>query len=306
MLNQSKPISVFNFKPGTCLRGKWHQRTYYIKEKLGTGAVGAVYLAKQDNDQWVALKISDKAASITSEINVLKKLAKVQGESPGPSLYEIDDWIDRRGECYPFYTMEYVQGESLDKFLNKRGRQWLGVLFPQLLEELEQLHRVGFILGDLKIENVIVTHRPIRLRFIDVGGVTLIGRSVKEYTEFYDRGYWHCGNRTADPAYDLFALAMMALRCAYPNQFRRTKEPKKYLITKLKQASILKPYDPIFHKALLGQYQNSQEMQQDFKKRTRHLTRKSAVPQDKQEIDWLEIVICISISVVLFFLATFY
>ena len=58
---------------------------------------------------------------------------------------------------------------------------------------MDKLHQAGFVLGDLKLDNLIVTNNPIRLRFIDVGGVTLFDRSVKEYTEFYDRGYWQCG-----------------------------------------------------------------------------------------------------------------
>ncbi|WP_347836547.1 hypothetical protein [Gracilibacillus sp. JCM 18860] len=57
------------------------------------------------------------------------------------------------------------------------------------------------------MDNLIVSRNPVRLRWVDVGGTTLIGRSIKEYTEFYDRAYWQMGTRRAEPSYDLFALA---------------------------------------------------------------------------------------------------
>src|SRR5699024_3495112 len=194
----------------------------------------------------------------------------------------------------------------LDEFLNKRGNSWLGVLFAQLLTELDQLHQAGFVLGDLKLDNVIVTKNPTRLRFIDVGGVTEFGRSVKEYTEFYDRGYWQAGDRRAEPKYDLFSLAMMALHYVYPNQIKKTKQPKRDLLTHLKQSQKLRTYSSILEGALLGRYKNSLEMRDDFRKLgLRQMRKKDNVFPDQsqsqdQETSWLEIIIFSSFSLVVF------
>ncbi|WP_440897246.1 serine/threonine protein kinase [Amphibacillus sp. Q70] len=308
MLSQKKPTSVFNLSIGSQLVGKWNKQRYVVQRMLGKGAIGAVYLVKRTDGRLVALKISDQIASISSEINVLRKLAKVQGGSPGPSLFEIDDWINASGQSYPFYTMEYVQGERLDHFLRKRGSGWLGVLFTQLLTELEQLHQAGFVLGDLKLENVIVAKNPTRLRFIDVGGVTLFGRAVKEYTEFYDRGYWQCGDRKAEPRYDLFSLAMIALHYAYPNQFKKTKQPKQILLMKLKQSKTLTPYHFILQRALLGRYQKCDDMKKDFQKVSLSRLNKNKATitnlSEHQEVSWIEVIIFTSISLILFVLAT--
>lgn len=204
--------------------------------------------------------------------------------------------------------MEYIQGERLDHFLKRNGIDWLGVLFSQLLTELEQLHHAGFVLGDLKLENVIVAKNPTRLRFIDVGGVTMFGRSVKEYTEFYDRGYWKCGDRKAEPKYDLFSLAMIALNYVYPKQFKKTNQPKQYLLMKLKQSNLLKPYHVILQGALLGQYQKCSEMKRDFQKTSLSRINKNRVSMmsqsDPSEPSWLEIIIFSSISLILFVFAT--
>lgn len=266
MMNQTLKNSEVNLKPGTVITGKWNKKSYHIHTCLGQGAIGSVYLAKQSDQKMVALKISDKTASITTEVNVLKSLAKVQGSTLGPSLFDVDDWIDRRGQCYPFYTMEYVRGNELRSFLRSRGDQWLGLLFIQLLEDLERLHQQGWVFGDLKIDNLIVASSPPKLRWIDVGGTTQIGRSIKEYTEFYDRGYWQAGSRKADPSYDLFALAMVALHYAYPNQFDRGSHPSKTLIEKVKSARLLAPYQECLRKALQGRYQSSEAMKKDLNK----------------------------------------
>ena len=62
---------------------------------------------------------------------------------------------------------------------------------------------------------------PSRIRCIDVGGTTIQGRAIKEFTEFYDRGYWGLGTRKAEPAYDLFAVAMIMINTAYPKRFNK-------------------------------------------------------------------------------------
>ena len=79
MMNHSMK-NQFNVKPGTVIEGKWHKNAYIILKELGYGANGIVYLAKWHN-QSVALKMSDNGMSITSEVNVLKSFAKVQGSA---------------------------------------------------------------------------------------------------------------------------------------------------------------------------------------------------------------------------------
>ena len=270
-MNPSKKL-VFDLRPGSIISGKWHRQVYVVQKQLGKGAIGAVYLCKGKDSRVSALKISEKAASITTEVNVLKHLSKVQGTRLGPSLIDVDDWVDQYGTCYSFYVMEYVQGRGLSSFLHQRGENWLGVLLLQLLKDLEQLHHQGWVFGDLKLDNVIVTPTPPRLRWIDVGGTTQIGRSIKEYTEFYDRGYWQVGTRKAEPSYDLFALAMMALHYAYPNQFDRGRYPARTLQEKVRQSKVLSPYQACLEKALRGGYQSSIEMQKDLSNKLLKLT----------------------------------
>lgn len=255
--------------------GKWHHKSYTVVRKIGEGAIGAVYLCTY-NGRSVALKISEQDAAVTVEVNVLKALKKVQGYRLGPSLLDVDDWTAPNGRVYSFYVMEYMDGERLGTFIQAKGKQWLGVLMIQLLEDLEQLHQAGWTFGDLKTDNILVESVPPRIRLVDVGGTTRMGRSIKEYTEFFDRGYWGLGTRKAEPSYDLFAVAMVFLHIYYPRRFERTagESSEKLLEKKLYRAKDLGLLHPILKRALKGKYATASEMKKDVIDKMKQLQRR--------------------------------
>jgi serine/threonine protein kinase len=261
MMNHSLK-SRCKVSPGTIITGKWHSNKYTVLKELGFGANGIVYLAKFKNTQ-VALKMSDNGMSITSEVNVLRSFAKVQGSTLGPSLLDVDDWNSNRGQI-SFYAMEYIQGPDLLTFIQRKGKSWSTVLFLQLLNDLNKLHENGWVFGDLKPENLIVTGPTPKIRCIDVGGTTLQGRAIKEFTEFYDRGYWGLGSRKADPAYDLFAVAMIMINTAYPKRFNKTTGGIIQLREAIRKQKDLLPLEKVIVKALHGQYSNALQMRTEL------------------------------------------
>ncbi|OLS34131.1 serine/threonine-protein kinase [Bacillus sp. MRMR6] len=249
-------------RPGTVIKGKWHLNQYTILKELGYGANGIVYLAKYKNAQ-VALKMSDNGMSITSEVNVLKSFAKVQGSALGPSLLDVDDWMSNQGQI-SFYIMEYIQGPDFLTFIGQRDKSWMPILVLQLLNDLNKLHENGWVFGDLKPENLIVTGPTPRIRCIDVGGTTLSGRAIKEFTEFYDRGYWGLGTRKADPAYDLFAVGMIIINTFYPKRFNRSTGGITQLREAIRKEKDLIPFEKVIVKSLQGQYVNALQMRADI------------------------------------------
>ncbi|MFG6121025.1 serine/threonine protein kinase [Thalassobacillus sp. B23F22_16] len=261
-VNHTKKL-VTNLKRGTIIRGKWNGTQYQVIQKLGEGACGIVYLCER-NGVYTALKIGTDSSRIITEVNVLKTFQKVQGKRLGPSLLDVDDWVTPAGVTYPYYVMEYLKGQELASFLHGRGKEWLGVMMLQLLSDLEELHKQGWVFGDLKTDNLLVTSPPPKLRLIDVGGTTKIGRAIKEYTEFYDRGYWQGGSRKADPAYDLFALTMVMMEVAHGKRFERGANPQQTLEKKLQQPELLKPYRRLIKKAWHGEYSSSYEMKKEL------------------------------------------
>ena len=261
MMNHSMK-NQFNVKSGTIIEGKWHKNVYTIIKELGYGANGVVYLAKWRNRD-VAIKLSDNGTSITSEVNVLKSFAKVQGSILGPSLLDVDDWGRKSGKVF-FYVMEYIKGPDFMTFIEQKGSSWLPVLTLQLLTDLDRLHQNGWVFGDLKPENLIVTGPPAKIRCIDVGGTTMKGRAIKEFTEFYDRGYWGLGSRKADPAYDLFSLAMIIINTAYPKRFNKKTGGLAELMDKVKQSPSLQKMELVIVHALQGDYQSASHMRNDL------------------------------------------
>lgn len=285
---------------GSRIIGKWHKNSYTIQRKLGTGTVGSVYLCRA-NDRLLALKISQQNASMITEGNVLKELNKVQGRSLGPYLFERDDW-EAHGKTYSFYTMEYIEGVPLDEFIRGSGNEWIGVLMIQLLTSLEALHRLGWVFGDLKTENLIVTENPVQVRLIDVGGTTRMGRSIKEHTEFFDRGYWGLGSRKAEPSYDLFALAMVFLALYQTDYFPKNNNPQQMIERKLAQTKPLQPYGPILKQAIRGKYHSSYQMKRELL----HLLQQQKVQNGDLKMERLPIYIesvCMMVVSLLFYLS---
>ncbi|MDR7074869.1 protein kinase domain-containing protein [Fictibacillus barbaricus] len=253
---------VCNLTVGDEIRGKWNHSIYRVRRRLGYGATGAVYLVEHKNGL-AALKIGHDQMSITSEVNVLKRFSKVQGKVLGPSLVEVDDWQTRKA-TYPFYAMEYLKGETLFDFMKGKSLDWPGILLVQLLTDLHTLHQAGWAFGDLKPDNLLVTGPPYRIRWMDVGGTTVMDRSIKEYTEFFDRGYWGKGSRKAEPSYDLFSAAMVMINMAYPARFTKRSDPDKQLQEKIASSPMLKRYAVILEKALNGKYQYAEEMRNEL------------------------------------------
>ncbi|WP_223703328.1 protein kinase domain-containing protein [Sutcliffiella deserti] len=264
MMNNTMKSQVGNLPQGTTIFGKWHQNSYTILKTLGYGATGHVYLTRNTSG-YAALKISENSLSITSEVNVLRHFSKVRGYSLGPSLIDVDDWQQKKGgPTYSFYVMEYLEGEAFLKFIEKKGMEWAGILILQLLTDLQTLHEEGWVFGDLKPDNLIVTSNPSKVRLIDVGGTTIRGRAIKEFTEFYDRGYWGLGSRKAEPTYDLFAVAMIMVNTCYPKQFLKNGEGGLKQLTSVIQGNPwLMKHEKVIIRALSGKYDSAGAMKKD-------------------------------------------
>lgn len=250
-------------KQGTAIIGKWNREKYYVLRKIGAGMVGTVYLCRSKGS-FVALKISKQSLSMTSEVNVLKALSKAGKARIGPRLLDVDDWVNESDETYSFYVMEYIRGVALESFIKDRGNEWVGIFLIQMLDQLEALHQTGWIFGDLKNDNLLVTKDPPEVRFIDVGGTTKLGRSVKEYSELYDRGYWNLGSRTAEPSYDLFSLAMVMLYSFNPQKIKKSTYSRQLICQRVDESKELDLFSHSLKRAICGHFKTAAEMKADI------------------------------------------
>jgi len=196
------------FPAGTTVTGKWNKARYRIERPIGEGANGKVYLVSRGSSHY-AMKMGFDAVDHQSEVNVLTHLSTKPGTFQR-YLVDADDF-HWQGIDISFYVMKYVKGQQLSVFLKQRGQEWLGLVGLNLLGKLKELHAHGWVFGDIKMENILVSgYGDVEL--VDFGGVTPKGRAVKQFTEIYDRGYWGAGSRTADEAYDLFSFAVLFMQ----------------------------------------------------------------------------------------------
>lgn len=201
--------SFEHWKPGERIRGKWHGHAYELVRKLGEGANGTVWKVCREGRMF-ALKIGMNEWDMLCETDALRSVNEARGFALGPKLYETDDWVSG-DRSYMFYVMSLVTGSPLHRCARMRQPEWRWVFLLQCLRQLSVLHRKGWVFGDWKPEHILIRKGADEIRLIDFGGVTPIGRHVRQYTEMYDRAAWGMGDRKADPAYDLFALAVLFL-----------------------------------------------------------------------------------------------
>lgn len=305
-MKEKMTLSKLSLKKGSFIVGKWNGHKYKVEKLLGEGANGTVYLVSHDW-QWYALKIGLDTVDIQSEINALKMLATQQSRQEENYLKDIDDFMLSNGKTYAFYTMRYVKGMHITEYIQKYGSEWFSLLGLNLLKHLATLHQKGWIFGDLKVENVMVTDYG-HIELIDFGGATQVGKGVKQFTELYDRGYWNSGSRSADPKYDLFSFAVLCVQLFAPRKLQQlTKDALPHHRTTDELLAIAKQIPELTHylswliKAWEGQFVDGQEAAEAW--RAIAHKRKATIKKSKTPV-WLKVLVvasCVSLAVAGYF-----
>ena len=153
------------------LLGQTFARRYQIERRLGRGGMGVVYQATQiDLNRQVVLKVL-----APDWIGDAEALARFEREARGlsslqhPNIVTIHDFgrVDGRA----FIVMEYVNGDTLDRFVRKRVRLALGDFVPiaaQVLKGLGEAHSRGIIHRDIKPANIMLCERQGRANYVKI------------------------------------------------------------------------------------------------------------------------------------------
>jgi len=158
----------------TILDGK-----YILKEKVGNGSFGQIYIAFcQDNSQTVAIKV-EKRSSTTVPIlgKEAKVLSELNGEKGFPRVYHFG-----REPSFNYMAIELL-GQDLQKLLKtchyRFSLKTSLMLMDQMLTRIEVLHSKGYLHRDIKPENFCMNNDPHgELYLIDFG----LSRSFKDIT----------------------------------------------------------------------------------------------------------------------------
>ena len=135
-------------------------------EVLNEGAYCCVAKAKRHGQWWTLKYLSKDYANQPFYKSPLRKEYDVLCRLNYPSVVRaicIED-VDELGECL---IMEYVQGQTLDKYKASRSeRRRLCLL---LLDGVKYIHSQQIVHRDLKPQNIIVTDNGHNLKIIDFG-----------------------------------------------------------------------------------------------------------------------------------------
>jgi serine/threonine-protein kinase len=132
---------------------------FTIEKQVGEGAMGTVYRARHDKTgQAVALKIISGADITPNTIARFERETAILKKLNHPNIVRLLATGRIRGT--PFYVMEFIEGETLEALLERRGRftwQEVVALGKQVCAALQEAHRQGIIHRDLKPANVMMT-----------------------------------------------------------------------------------------------------------------------------------------------------
>jgi serine/threonine-protein kinase len=204
------------------MAGETQLGRYQILEKLGQGAMGSVFRAKDPSlDRLVAIKTLGGALAIPEEhraeyLERFQREARAAGRLSHPNIVAVHDLgVDEKTGA-PFIVMEHVAGVTLATVLQENPK----LPIPQALEIVEQVaaaleeaHRHGIIHRDIKPANVFLDARG-RVKVGDFGIARLPDSELTETgIGLGTPGYMApevLRGAKADARADVFALGVLA------------------------------------------------------------------------------------------------
>jgi len=136
--------------------------SYRILSRLGTGGMGTVYLAEQDNPRRrVALKLIRKGVSGPDRLARFRHEVQILGRLQHPGIAQVyEAGTSGDGDtAQPFFAMELIEGVPLTDYARQRELDSAErlTLFTKVCDAVQHAHQKGVIHRDLKPGNILVT-----------------------------------------------------------------------------------------------------------------------------------------------------
>lgn len=144
---------------------------FRIVSVLGKGGMGIVYKAYDTRlDRYVAIKLlSSTVIDKERFVERFKREAKNQAKLTHPNIVAVYGFIEYSNLLG--IVMEYVEGESLEKVVDRQGRfnlQDVIYILKHLLQGIGYAHQRGFVHRDIKPSNIILNKEGIT-KIMDFG-----------------------------------------------------------------------------------------------------------------------------------------
>lgn len=192
---------------------------FLIEKELGSGAMGAVYLARYlKNNHRVAIKIMSSAINSNASSSLVSRFereAEILKHLNNPNIVRLFGIGKFKGLRY--YAMEVIDGDTLEAVLLRKGAfSWDETieLGKQICNALQHAHDNGVVHRDIKLSNLMVTKQGV-LKLTDFGiakdldGTLLTGANCAIGTAAYMSPEQCRGESTVTGKSDLYSLGVV-------------------------------------------------------------------------------------------------
>jgi serine/threonine protein kinase len=151
-------------------------RDYRIVDIIGEGGMGQVYVAIDNLERKVAIKVLNPSFTHEGDfIQRFKQEAMLQSSLDHEGIVKIHTFFEQNG-LY-FLVMEYVEGQTIRQLIQTVGpipEARVLSLTVQVLKALEFAHSRGIVHRDIKPSNIIVTPKNT-IKIVDFGVAKMLG-----------------------------------------------------------------------------------------------------------------------------------
>ena len=183
-----------------------------IKEYLPTD------LAARKSDQLVVPQSSQVVADFQWGLERFLDEARTLARLQHPNIVRVHQYFEAHGTAY--IAMDYVEGEDLSAYLERKGTlsedELKGILYP-LLSALEVVHRADFLHRDIKPGNIVLRDVDGSPVLLDFGAARqAIGAKSRSVTSIVTPGYapieQYSSRGRQGPWTDIYALGGVCYR----------------------------------------------------------------------------------------------
>ncbi len=149
--------------------GRLMANRYLLERRIGSGAMGQVYLAKDENlgTRRVALKTIRQDFLNSDNLQEGEAIARFEREARAaasishPHIVDVTDFGETAEGIF-YLVMEYVEGETLHPLLKREGTLPLKravKILRQIADGVEAAHEAGILHRDLKPANIFIMQK---------------------------------------------------------------------------------------------------------------------------------------------------
>ncbi len=147
---------------------------YEIKQKIASGGMGDIYLAKRNDGQYdknVAIKILSQGYNNANYKERFLREKQILAELRHPNIVPLID-AGETSDGIPWFVLEYIDGQTINAFFKNQhfSQQEIIKLILKICDALHCAHGQDIIHRDIKPSNILVetidnNHNPVILDF---------------------------------------------------------------------------------------------------------------------------------------------